>query len=129
MAKDPTLAHYDVNKPIQLYCDALPKGVGACLMHVIVGQERPVAYASRTLALAELNYAQIEWEALAIVLAVRKFHRYLYGCQFKLITDHRPLYKFLGSNQGVPSLAVAQMQRWGLILSAYQYVLEYTPAW
>ena len=60
MAKDPVLTHYDVNKLIRLYCDTSPKSVGACLMHAINGQERPVAYASRTLALAELNYAQIE---------------------------------------------------------------------
>ena len=38
------------------------------------------------------------------------------------MTDHRPLCKLLGSNQGVPSLAAARMQRWALILSAYQYV-------
>ena len=96
-------------------------------MHTIDGQERPVAYASRTLTSAERNYAQIEREALAIVFAVRKFHQYLYGRQFTLVTDHRPLCKLLGSNQGVPSLAAARMQRWALILSAYQYVLEYTP--
>ena len=87
-----------------------------------------VAYASRTLAPAELNYAQIEREALAIVFAVRKFHQYLYGRQFTLVTDHHPLCKLLGSNQGVPSLAAARMQRWALILSAYQYILEYTPS-
>ena len=60
-------------------------------MHVIKGQEKPVAYASKTLDPAELNYALIEWEALAIVLASKKFHQYLYGCQFMLITDHCPL--------------------------------------
>ena len=127
VAKASVLAQYDVDKPIRLYCDASPRGVGVCLMHVINGQERPVAYASRTLAPAELNYAQIEQEALAIVFAIRKFHQYLYGRQFTLITDHRPLCKLLGSNQGVSSLAAARMQRWALILSTYQYVLEYTP--
>ena len=43
------------------------------------GDERPVAYASRSLTSAEQNYAQIEHEALAIVFAVRRFHQYLYG--------------------------------------------------
>ena len=46
--------------------------------------------------------------------------------QFTLMTDRHPLFKLLGCNQGVPSLA-AQIQRWALIPSAYQYVLEYTP--
>ena len=127
VAKTPVLALYDVDKPIRLYCDASPKGVGAGLMYIIDGQERPVAYASWTLAPTALNYAQIEREALAIVLAVRKFYQYLYGRQFTLTTDHHPLCKLLGSNQGVPSLAAARMQRWALILSAYQYVLKYTP--
>ena len=37
VAKASFLVHLDVDKPIRLYCDALPKGVGACLMHVIGG--------------------------------------------------------------------------------------------
>ena len=41
----PALAHYDVTKPIKLYCDASPYGVGACMMHIINVEERPVAYA------------------------------------------------------------------------------------
>ena len=57
------------------------------------GEERPVAYASRSLSQAEQNYAQIEWEALAIVFAVQRFHQYVYGREFTLVTDHRPLCK------------------------------------
>ena len=105
----PVLAHYDADKPVKLYCDASPRGVGACLMHIIDGQEKPVAYASRTLTPAEVNYAQIEREALAIVFAVRKFHQYLYGRQFTLVTDHRPLCRILGHDQGIPTLAAARM--------------------
>ena len=38
------------------------------------GQERPVAYASRTLNSSESNYAQIKREALAIISELKKFH-------------------------------------------------------
>lgn len=69
----PILAHYDVTKQIKLYCDASPRGVGTCLMQVVNGQEKPVAYASRTLTPAEVNYAQIEREALAIILLCASF--------------------------------------------------------
>ena len=123
----PVLVHYDITKQLKVYCDASPRGVGACLMQVMDGHERPVAYASRTLTSAETNYAQIECEALAIIFAVKKFHQYLYGRHFVLVTDHRPLCKILGHNQGVPSLAAARMQRWALILSAYQYTLQHIP--
>ena len=44
-----------------------------------------------------------------------------------MVTDHRPLCKILEHNQGVPSSAAARMQRWALILSAYQYTLQYIP--
>ena len=42
MSQSPGLVHYDVNKPIKLYCDASPHGVRACLMHIVDGVERPV---------------------------------------------------------------------------------------
>ena len=60
VSKAPVLAHYSVNSPIKLYCDASSYGLGACLIHIIGGQEKPVAYASRVLNQAEINYAQIE---------------------------------------------------------------------
>ena len=74
VSQAPVLAHYDVTKPIKLYCDASPYGVGACMMHIINGKEQPVAYASRTLSQAERNYAQIEREALALIFGVKKFN-------------------------------------------------------
>ena len=93
-----------------MYYDASPKGVGACLTHVMPnGAEQPVAYASRSLWEAEQNYAQIEREALSIVFAVKRFHQYLYGRKFTLVTDHQPLCKIFGE-KGVPALAAARMQ-------------------
>ena len=74
---------------------------------------------------AERGYAQIEREALALIFAVKKFNQYLYGRQFTLVTDHRPLCKLFGHKEEVRPLAVAQMQRWALILSAYTYKIEF----
>ena len=95
-----TLVHYDVDKPVRVYCDASSYGVGACLMHVIEGQEKPIAYASRTLSQAEMKYAEIEREALAIIFAVKKFHQYVYGREFVLVTDHKPLCTIFGHDKG-----------------------------
>ena len=96
------------------------------------GAEQSVAYASRSLQPAEQKYAQIEREALAIIFAVRHYHQYLYGRSFTLVTDHRPLYRIFGSKEAIPPLAASKnpkMQRWVLILSAYQYNIEYVCLW
>ena len=74
-----TLVHYNVDKPVRVYCDASSYGVGACLMHVIGGQEKPTAYTCRILSQAEMKYAQIEQEALAVMFAVKKFHQHVHG--------------------------------------------------
>ena len=126
LCKAPLLTHFDPVKPIILYCDASPYGLGAVLAHRMEdGSEKPVCYISRTLAPAEKNYAHIEKEGLALVFAVRKLHQYLYGMQFELVTDHKPLLVLFGENKPTPSLAAARVQRWALFLSAYDYKLSH----
>ena len=123
---DQVLVHYDVKKPIQLACDASPYGAGAVISHIMLdGTERPVAFASRTLTKAEKGYAQLEREALSLIFGVKKFHKYLYGWEFTLLTDHRPLQTIFGKKTGVPTLAAAQLQCWSLILSAYHYEIKH----
>ena len=93
VSKATVLVHYDPTRPIKVYCDASSVGVGACLVHIVKGEERPVMYASRIPSQAETNYAQIERGALAIIFAVQRFHQHLYGSKFVLVRDHRPLCK------------------------------------
>ena len=123
LVTDKVLVPYDEKI---LACDAPPYGVGAVISHVMDdGEERPIAFASRTLTKSERNYLQIEKEALGIVFGVRKFQRYLYGRTFHLLTDHKQLVTILGPKTAVPTLAAARMQRWAVILQAYNYQAEY----
>ena len=73
----------------------------------------------------KIQYAQIEQEGLAIIFGAQRFHQFLYGHPFTLVTDHRPLCKIFRNKQGIPTLAAARMQRWSLIPSAYDYTIEY----
>lgn len=128
LASDRVLAHYDPALRTVLTVDAGPGGLGAVLAQAQPGGgERAVAYASRSLSASEINYAQIQKEATAIIFGIKKFHHYLYGRSepFILRTDHKPLISIFGSKKGVPELAANRLQRYALFLSAYNFKIEY----
>ena len=74
LASTKVLTHYDTDLPVKLDCDASSYGLGAVISHIFPnGEERLIAYASRTLSASERNYPQIEKEALSIVYGVKSF--------------------------------------------------------
>lgn len=126
LTQNTVLVHYDPNKPIVVAADASPVGVGCVISHIMPnGEERPVAFASRTLTSSEKNYSQIEREGLAIVFAMAKFNKMLYGRRFILYTDHRPLTTIFGPKKGVPAVTAMRLQRWALLLMTYTYDIRY----
>ena len=60
---------------------------------------------------------------LAVVWGAERFHLYLYGAQFEIISDHKPLLGIFASHKQ----ASARMERWRLRLSPYSYSLLYRP--
>ena len=79
----------------------------------------PVAYASKKLLQREKNYSVIERECLAIVFAVQKYQKYLYGTEFVLHTDHRPLSYIQKCKTDS-----ARIIRWSLLLQNYSFRME-----
>ena len=76
----------------------------------------------------EKKYSQLNKEALPIIFGVKRFHQYLllYGRQFIIYSDHKPLMYIFDEAKAVPLMASARIQRWALTLSAYTRTLSST---
>lgn len=116
----PVLAHYDINKSITLSVDASQSAVGA----VILQENKPLAFGSKSLTQCQQNYAQIEKELYAILFGCQKFHQYLYGQLVQVETDHKPLVSlFKKSLSDVP----IRLQRMMMALQKYNLNVTYVP--
>ncbi len=106
------LTHYNPQLPLTLACDVSAYGIGAVLAHRMSdGSEKPIGYVSRTLTKAEKNYSQLEKEGLSCVVGIKKFHNYVFGRHFELVTDHKPLLGLLKENVSVSAQASPRVKR------------------
>ena len=87
ISKNVTLPYFNPGRPTTLQTDASKKGLGA----VILQDSRPVMFVSWALTGAEKNYQNLERECLAMIWGMEKFHYFLYGKQFTLETNQKPL--------------------------------------
>ena len=116
----PVLGYPDPAIKYILDTDASAVGVGAVLSQIQEGNERVIAYYSKTLGPAERNYCVTRRELLAVIKAVKHFRPYLYGQTFRLRTDHASLRWLCRRKE--PSCQVA---RWLEILSEFPYLIEH----
>ena len=117
----PILTYPCIDKEFILDTDASGTGVGAVLSQINdEGKECVIAYFSRTLSKTERQYCVTRRELLAIVLAVKHFHHYLYGVKFTVRTDHGALnwLKNFKNPEG-------QLARWLEILGTYTFIIKH----
>ena len=117
------LAYFKADCKTRIVTDASPVGLASVLTQLQDGFWRVISYASRSLTDVESRYSQTEKEALAIVWACERFNLYVFGKEFELETDHRPL-QYIYSRKSKLS---ARVERWVLRLQAYDFKVVYKP--
>ena len=61
---------------------------------------------------------------MAIALGCQHFHLYLFGNEFTIITDHKPLETIFNNPNSKPP---SRIERWRLKLQPYQFRVQYRP--
>ena len=121
----PVLAHYDPERESRLETDASDGVIAGVLSQQ--GDDQfwhPVAYFSKSMAPAELNYEIHDKEMLAIVRSLGNWRAELQGAPHKLAiyTDHKALEYFMSSKN-----LTARQARWSEVLSQFFFQIMYRP--
>jgi hypothetical protein len=115
--------YFDPRKKTAIVVDASPIGVAAALAQPDErGEMQIICYASKALTDVQTRYSVIEKEAYACLYGVTKFRRFVYGSDFVIVTDHRPLLKIFGDPK---AKLPARLERFSLQLQAYRYEMQY----
>ena len=125
MVKEVTLAYPDYSEdaqPLLVYTDASGYGIGACLAQVQNDSFRVIAYASVAFNETELKYSTLERELAAIRWSVKTFRPFIFGVEFVIHTDHRPLIHLY--NLQIVNMRLARTLR---ELSEYNFIIKFTP--
>ncbi|CAI5468601.1 unnamed protein product [Closterium sp. Yama58-4] len=119
----PVLILPDPEKDYVVEADASDQAVGAVLMQDHRNGLQPIAYLSKKLHGAELNYPIHDKEALAIVVAFKAWRCYLEGAKTTVYTDHCSL-KYLKSQ---PTLSRRQVRWVDFLETHFHYDIVYKP--
>ena len=120
LVRSPVLAHPDFSQPFILDTDASSSCIGAVLSQVQNGQEKAIAFASRSMTKSERKYCVTRKELLAAVYFTKYFRHYLLGRKFVIRSDHSSLRWLLNFKE-----PEGQMARWLQILCSFDMEIQY----
>ena len=122
LSSAPIISHPRPDQPFTLATDASDFGVGAALYQEYDNQIHYIKFVSTTLKGGQQHYSATKRELLAIIYAVNKLHRYLWGRRFKVVTDHRALTYIYTQNK--PNQMIL---RWFDTISEYDMEIVHCP--
>lgn len=121
MIEAPVLMTPDFARKFVIQCDASDHSIGGVISQMDEeGEDRPIAFTSRKLRGAELNYTTTEKECLAVIFSVEKFNQYVEGTKFDIITDHSALLWLLNLKELKGRLA-----RWVMRIQQYDFEVKH----
>ena len=118
LTQAPTLAMPDTQLPYTVICDASNFGIGAVLLQ----EEHPIAFMSRLLDPAQMNWSVTDRELLAVIEALKLWRCYLGDRAFTVVTDHNPL-TFFATKKDLHG----RQARWAEHLAMFDFAWEYRP--
>ena len=118
----PVLAFPDYSMPFEVHTDASMVGIGASLIQRINGSPKPIAYASRKLNSAEINYSTTDREMLAIAWALKNWREVIQGYPITVFTDHAPLVNTLKPTHRDPH---GRRARYQVTLGEFDVTIKY----
>lgn len=122
MLLKPTLKNIKQNEKLYLITDASKIAVCGILMQKHEDKFYPIEFFSKQLNPAETRYPSIRRELYAIFLAVKHFSEHLYGREFSILTDAKPLTHHIHLDKQPDIVA-----RWLLYLQSFSYDIEHVP--
>lgn len=118
------MAYFDTHKVTMVTVDASPVLVSAILSQ----KSKEKDYVKLLLMPAWLTWKndipKLKRKLFRLFIGVEHFHLYLYGHEFLLITNHKPLEVIFGNNKSKTS---ARIKRWVLRLQPYSFKVLYKP--
>ncbi|MBW0589731.1 hypothetical protein O181_129446 [Austropuccinia psidii MF-1] len=120
----PILSHFNPSLPTIVETDASDYALGAVLSQVNDSGKHPIAFDSRKLLPAELNYEIHDKELLGIVWALKHWRAFLLSLSdfFEVLTDHCSLQYFMSSK-----VLTCHHAHWAEFLSEFHFIITYRP--
>lgn len=120
LTSSPLLTIFDPDLPTELHTDASALGYGAVLIQRQNQTPHVIGYFSMRTTSAESKYHSYELETLAVVKAIKHFRHFLYGRQFKVVTDCNSLKASRHKKELTP-----RVHRWWSFLQSFEFEVEY----
>ena len=118
----PFLRHFDPSLPITVCTDASDFAISGILSQTHEKRPHPVAFYSRKLTSAEINYDTGDKEMLAIIETLKHWRHYLEGARYtvRVDSDHKNLETFLSTK-----VLNRRQARWLMLLSNFNLEIKH----